>query len=357
MAAKKRASTRLFALALGRSPAAKAGRRAATRLVNQAVGGLLRSARQAGMRATRAATRAATKAARDAQRPPPGAGDWIAGLAVGPGGARRYRLYRPPTWRRGLAMPLVVMLHGCGQDARSLATSTRMNRLAAREGFLVLYPEQDRLAHPQGCWHWYDTDSGLALQEAALILQAIDQVALRHGADRTRVAIAGLSAGAGMAALLATRWPERFQALVMHSGVPPGLAHSTASALAAMQGRRAHTAAKLPQAGGAPWPPLLVIHGSADRVVSPANAHAAVALWAAQAGATARPPRRVQRGARHAMVVTDFMAGARTVAQLAQVEHLGHAWSGGTARQAFSDPQGPDASTLLWRFVARQFTR
>jgi poly(3-hydroxybutyrate) depolymerase len=73
----------------------------------------------------------------------------------------------------------------------------------------------------------------------ALILNAIDQVCLLHPVDSQRVAMAGLSAGASMAALLATRHPGRFKALVMHSGIPPGTARSTLTALGAMRGRRA----------------------------------------------------------------------------------------------------------------------
>jgi hypothetical protein len=62
------------------------------------------------------------------RQPPPGEGDWIAGLALGAAGARRYRLYRPPGTPSGERLPLLVMLHGCGQDARSFAVATRMNR-------------------------------------------------------------------------------------------------------------------------------------------------------------------------------------------------------------------------------------
>ena len=58
-------------------------------------------------------------------------------------------------------------------------------------------------------------------------MAAIDQVCLLYRADRERVGMAGLSAGASMAALLATRYPERFKAVTMHSGVPPGTAHSS----------------------------------------------------------------------------------------------------------------------------------
>ena len=70
---------------------------------------------------------------------------------MGATGARRFRLYRPPGVKVGERLPLMVMLHGCGQDAYSFASSTRMNRIVMRERFLVLYPEQDRLANGQGC--------------------------------------------------------------------------------------------------------------------------------------------------------------------------------------------------------------
>ena len=56
--------------------------------------------------------------------------------------ARRpeYWLYTPPS--RGSTPPaLMVMLHGCKLSAEALAHGTRMNALADREGFIVLYPE------------------------------------------------------------------------------------------------------------------------------------------------------------------------------------------------------------------------
>ncbi len=122
-----------------------------------------------------------------------------------------------------------------------------MNAIAQREGFLVLYPEQDRVANAQGCWNWFDTRSGRAQVEAALVVAAVDQVIQRHGADASRVAICGLSAGASLAALVAARHPERFAAVAMHSGVRPGAAQSSATALAAMRGRGRSTAWSVPK--------------------------------------------------------------------------------------------------------------
>lgn len=250
----------------------------------------------------------------------------------------------------------MVMLHGCGQDANSFAASTRMNRIAMRERFLVLYPEQDRLANGQGCWNWFDTGSGRAYGEAALIMKAVDQVCLLHPVDRERIAIAGLSAGASMAALLVTRHPGRFKAVIMHSGIPPGTAHSTLSALGAMHGHRATIPlAATPSTMEAHWPPLLVIHGDADAVVSPKNGLVAAQVWAHAAGAKASQARSVQRGKRYPMSVTDFKRKGSTVATLVAVNGLAHAWSGGAASKAFSDGQGPDASRMVWAFSARQF--
>ena len=310
--------------------------------------------------ATASVTRMHTKALRPLVTkrtpPPPGAGAWIPGIVMGATGTRRFRLYRPPRVRKGERLPLIVMLHGCGQDANSFATSTRMNRIAMREHFLVLYPEQDRLANGQGCWNWFDTRTGRAYGEAALIMKAIDQVCLLHPVDKARVAIAGLSAGASMAVLLVTRYPGRFKAVVMHSGVPPGTAHSTLSALGAMHGHRSTMPlAATPSTMEANWPPLLVIHGDADAVVSPQNGQAAVQVWARAAGARASQARNVQRGKRYPMSVTDFKRKGSTVATLVAVGRLAHAWSGGAASKPFSDGQGPDASRMAWAFAAKQF--
>jgi poly(hydroxyalkanoate) depolymerase family esterase len=300
---------------------------------------------------------AVTRAALRANKAPAGEGDWIAGVAVGATGARRYRLYRPPRVTLGERLPLIVMLHGCGQDAKSFAQTTRMNRIAARERFMVLYPEQDRLANAQGCWNWFDTRSGRAYGEAELIMRAIDQVCLLYMVDRTRVAVAGLSAGASMAALLVTRHPGRFRAVMMHSGIPPGTAHSTISAVGAMHGvRPVRPLVATSLATAASWPPLLVIHGSVDHVVSANNGQAAVRVWANAAGARPVEGRTLQRGKRYPMTVTDFKLRSSTVATLVEVEKLGHAWSGGAANQRYSDVQGPDASRMLWAFVARQFS-
>ena len=346
-------------------------RSAASRLVATLTRTFTRAAQRNAKTLTRATLRNGKKVADQVQRavaqqyqPPPGAGDWLSGTAVGPAGVRRYHLFRPTglALKPGEKLPLLVMLHGCSQHGRDFAASTRMNPLAARQRCLVLYPEQDRMAHAQGCWNWFDMRSGKALAEAATLMAMLDQVILMHAADRQRVAVAGLSAGASMAALLASRYPSRFQAVAMHSGVSPGVAHSSATALRAMRGQQgvalaAQAVGTLQSASdkGLKLPPLLVIHGEADAIVAASNARTSAAIWALATGAAPGAERRLQRGKRYAMRVTDYRRGGKIRVSLCQIEGLGHAWSGGPAKLPFSDAAGPDATRLVWNFVARAF--
>lgn len=318
--------------------------------------GLLRSTQKMG-RALQALT-APPKVARKTpatllKKPVRGKGDWVKGVALGPAGIRRYQLFRPPGLARHEKLPLIVMLHGCGQDAEAFSQSTRMNRLAVQKRFLVLYPEQDRRANLQGCWNWFEIDSGRAYHEAATLLAAVDQVCALYPVDPAQVAVAGLSAGASMAALLATRYPTRFAAVAVHSGIPPGTAHSTVSAIRAMRGNAATATA--PDASH--WPPLLVIHGRQDRVVALSNGEAAAVLWADAGHAKRYADRSVKRGSRYPMTVTDFKRQGLVIATLCLIDGLGHAWSGGADKRPFSDAKGPDASAMIWAFAARQFAQ
>jgi poly(hydroxyalkanoate) depolymerase family esterase len=246
------------------------------------------------------------------------------------------------------------MLHGCTQDAQALAASTKMNRLAQVERFMVLYPEQDRLSNLQNCWNWYDTRTGRAQREADSIASAVEHICLTQPVDPLRLALVGLSAGAGMASLLAVRQPERFQAVVVHSGVGPGLASSSATALRAMRGHRVPVPL-VPLAAGLHLPALLVIQGNVDPIVAPSNGAQVAQLWADREGAHAGRPHTAQRGKRYPAMVTDYRNRGRLVSTLCLVNGLGHAWSGGAPGLPYSDPKGPDASRMAWTFIKKQF--
>ena len=116
---------------------------------------LLSAVRSAPVRAAKpvrakavAVSRARPKAApvaRTPRKPLPASGEWLAGIAPGPAGARRFHLYVPPglALRAGEKLPLLVMLHGCGQTGREVAARSALARagMTARTGG-TLWPAQ-----------------------------------------------------------------------------------------------------------------------------------------------------------------------------------------------------------------------
>ncbi|MCU0622335.1 MAG: PHB depolymerase family esterase, partial [Gemmatimonadaceae bacterium] len=114
-----------------------------------------------------------------------------------PGGdaTRQFRVFVPDRRPPAGARPMVVMLHGCTQDAADIARGTRLDAWAAREGFVALYPQQEATHHPQKCWTWYDPVQTTREQgEAAWIVAVVRHVAAAEGVDPQRITIAGISA-------------------------------------------------------------------------------------------------------------------------------------------------------------------
>lgn len=275
-------------------------------------------------------------------------GRFLAGTYSNATGARSYKLWIP----RGEAAgrPLIVMLHGCTQDADDFARGTRMNEHASRLGCCVLYPIQSGGANAQRCWRWFDAshqrrDDG----EPSLLAGMTEQAIAEYRLDRTRVYVAGLSAGGAMALVLSEAYPDVFAAVAVHSGLPAGVAHSVPSAMAAMAGRPVR-ARRRARALSRPMPGL-VIHGQADRTVAAANAEAIVDQLRARYEQTSSSPLVRQTSEERSHQVTTYRSEDGTpVIQQWNLPAGGHAWSGGDPGGSYTDPAGPDASAAIAAF-------
>jgi poly(hydroxyalkanoate) depolymerase family esterase len=273
---------------------------------------------------------------------------WLSGRHTQRGRSIGYRLYVPQTEPGAAPLALVVMLHGCHQDAEDFAKGTDMNRLAAECGAMVLYPEQAQRANSQNCWNWFKTQhQRRGRGEPELLVGLIQAVTAEHHVDPARTYVAGLSSGGAMAAILARCYPEIFAAVGVHSGVPAGAARDLGSALEVMR----HGAPVDGIAPGTPVP-LIVFQGSADDVVHPGNANALVDAACKALGITSAPQVQSGRGINFRSFTRRTYAadGGAQLVEHWQLTGAGHAWSGGHTAGSCTAPGGPSASAEMLRF-------
>jgi poly(hydroxyalkanoate) depolymerase family esterase len=277
-----------------------------------------------------------------------------------------YHLFLPGDRLPGERFPLLVMLHGCSQDGAAFAAGSRMNAIAQQHGCAVLYPEQSRTANARRCWNWFDREAQRGQAEAGLIVRLVQEVMRRETVDVRRVYVAGMSAGAAMADILALRFPGLFAASALHSGVMYAAADSAGEALRIMRSGVSLSptaAARRLAAENGQQPmlaPALVIHGRADSTVSPRNAEQIVAQRLALAGMTGADEQpnapteelELEMGGRK-FLQRDYARDGTPLFRLVLIDGLGHAWSGGDAQQTFNDPAGPDASLMIMQFLRR----
>ncbi|NYT78654.1 PHB depolymerase family esterase [Alcaligenaceae bacterium] len=270
---------------------------------------------------------------------------FIAGSFRNSSGQRGYKLYVPPNADER-PLPLVVMLHGCTQDADDFAAGTGMNKIAESQGFYVLYPIQPAQLNPQKCWNWFKHNhQHQGRGEPSILAGMTRKVIGEHDIDTQRVYVAGLSAGGAMAAILASAYPDLYAAAGVHSGLAPGAASDLPSALAAMKS----AGTKKPMHAGS-GVPTIVFHGDRDKVVHPGNGQSVIA---ASAGASARVETLRVPGLNNKRHSTKHMyrnAAGDIIAERWDVHGAGHAWAGGTKSGSYTDQAGPDATGEMLRF-------
>lgn len=265
-------------------------------------------------------------------------------------GTRRYELFVPIS---GTPRPkgLVVMLHGCKQDAADFAAGTAMNAVAERHGLAVAYPIQERNANASSCWNWFSPlHQGRDRGEPALIAGITRQVVEEFDIDRDQVFVAGLSAGGAMAAILSRTHPDLFAGIGIHSGLCYGCAKGAMSAMAAMRsvgpsGRERRTASQL----GRPVR-TIIFHGTADRTVTPGNGDQVFRDACSDIVGRVKPGVTSSVNGRNCRRTVIENGDGRSLTEYWQIEGGGHAWSGGQTRGSFTDARGPDASAEIIRF-------
>lgn len=182
--------------------------------------------------------------------------------------------------------PLVVVLHGCTQDAAGYDHHSGWTKLADEAGFALLYPEQQRSNNPNLCFNWFQpADTARNCGEALSIRQMIEAMVTTHSLDRKRIYITGLSAGGAMAAAMLASYPEVFAGGAIIAGLAYGTATTVPEAFDRMRGHGGPSDENLRRLlrdaseHRGPWPRISIWQGTGDQTVAASNAQAIASQW------------------------------------------------------------------------------
>jgi polyhydroxybutyrate depolymerase len=158
---------------------------------------------------------------------------------------RAYLVYVPE--KLSAPASVVFCLHGGGSNARQIERYTQFDALAAKKGFVVVYPES-----VDGNWNDGRGNPEIRAQrenidDVTFLRAVLDDVASRHEIDRSCVFATGISNGGMMSHRLAADAPDMVAAIApVAGGLPVAMSESFAP--------------KLPVS-------ILVIQGDADPIV------------------------------------------------------------------------------------------
>ncbi len=140
------------------------------------------------------------------------------------GREREYLYYAPPQAADGPPLPLLLAFHGGGGAAESFAATARFHDMAAREGFIVAYPQGLGRNGNGGTWNTGDgAPSGYAARNAiddvGFVAALIDRLSAQLPVDPKQVFATGMSRGGMLSYRLACELSGRITAIAPVAGV------------------------------------------------------------------------------------------------------------------------------------------
>lgn len=166
------------------------------------------------------------------------AGDYKQILFVD-GRPREYTLHVPPDYQSMGSVPLVVMLHGHGENGSQFADMTKMSEKADKEGFIVAYPDATKWLGAKSMTAW-DTNNGLVppgikTDDVGFVKSIIDTTKQQLPIDDRRVYLAGYSNGGMLTYLAGSQLSSDVAAIAVVSGAMSGKEPPPQSAVSVLQ--------------------------------------------------------------------------------------------------------------------------
>jgi poly(hydroxyalkanoate) depolymerase family esterase len=218
----------------------------------------------------------------------------VTGFGSNPGNLAMYH-YKPDGLANGHAV--VVLLHGCTQNANGYFTNSGWRKYADQYGFALVLPQTSSANNSLSCFNWFELgDITRGQGEALSIRNMVGYAVSNLGASASRVYVSGLSAGGAMSAVMLATYPDVFKAGSIAAGLPYKCA-TTAGQTSACQNGNVN---KTPQEWGnlvrgaysgygGPYPRVAIWQGTSDTTVAPANATELRDQWTNVRGVSQTP--------------------------------------------------------------------
>jgi polyhydroxybutyrate depolymerase len=134
------------------------------------------------------------------------------------GGRERTYVVRVPAGisRESGGVPLVIVLHGGGGNARNAEAMTGFTMKGEAERFIVVYPEGTSRRRPLLTWnagHCCGYAMEQRVDDVGFISALIDELSATHRIDRNRIYLTGMSNGAMMAHRLGIELSDKIAAI------------------------------------------------------------------------------------------------------------------------------------------------
>lgn len=230
--------------------------------------------------------------------------------------------------------PLVVALHGSGMQGKEMAEKTALNKLADREGFIVVYPD--------GLRQKWNVSGKAPEDNVQFVHDLIGEMQRIRAIDPHRIYVVGLSNGGILAQKLACQNPDQIAAIA-----------TVAASLPIQFSAQCQT--KQPVS-------LLMINGTADSVVPWQGGEAAqvrigrelsipsipqvVNFWQ-QHNACSTATKRQSTAAIDLLDFQSCQAGSEVM--LVALKGAGHVWAGG----GYGTSIYGDTTERVWQFFQR----
>ncbi len=276
-------------------------------------------------------------------------GDAQRSLRVG-GLTRTYVVHFPAGRPAGRALPLVVVFHGGGGNAKLAARMSGMSERADREGFIVAYPngtgpfQSGRLTW--NTWVCCGTAYQMRVDDVAFVRAMVQAVAGEYPVDRKRIYATGMSNGGMMAYRVGCEAADLFAAIAPVAGALDTEACNPSGpvSVVAFHG----TADQHIRYEGGPPTAALDRSPRVDRPVA-----YAMRFWAWRNDCAPAPARERKGNILHETYACKAPGAGL---ELYAIEGQGHAWPGGqkgVAASADAPSTEISATDVMWEFFAR----